>query len=83
MRALLPFQDSPTATRTPLKLYDFKLYQENAGGEVYVMLEEEPLCPECGYELTRIRVLKDGETGEITIEFLCDGPSEAYLRSKY
>jgi len=44
---------------------------------VYVLLEREcPLCPECGYELTGIRVLKEDETGEITIEFFCDGPGD-------
>ena len=40
------------------------------------MLEEGPLCPECGYQLTGIRVLKDDITAEITIEFYCDGASE-------
>ena len=40
------------------------------------MLEEDPLCPECGYELTGIRVLKDDTTAEITIEFFCDQAGE-------
>ena len=40
------------------------------------MLEEDPLCPECGYELTGFRVLKDDKTAEITIEFFCDGAGE-------
>lgn len=44
------------------------------------MLEEDPLCPECGYELTGIRVLKDDETGEITIEFFCDEAGDDVFR---
>jgi len=36
------------------------------------MIEEEPLCPECGYPLTGIKVLKDDEE-EIMIEFFCEG----------
>ena len=34
------------------------------------MVEEDPLCPECGYELTGIKVFKDDVTAEITIIFL-------------
>jgi hypothetical protein len=44
------------------------------------MVEEDPLCPECGYELTGIRVLKDDETGEITIEFFCDEAGDDIFR---
>ncbi len=39
------------------------------------MIEEEPLCPECGNPLTGIRVLKDNG-GKITIEFFCDEGGE-------
>ena len=39
------------------------------------MIEEEPLCPECGTPLTGIRVLKD-KRGKITIEFFCDEGGE-------
>ena len=39
------------------------------------MLEENPLCPECGYELTK-KFLKDDTTAEITIEFFCDQAGE-------
>jgi hypothetical protein len=38
---------------------------------VRLLIEEEPLCPECGNSLTGIRVLKD-KNGKITIEFFCD-----------
>ena len=41
-----------------------------------LMVEEDPLCPECGNELTGIRVLKDDETAKITLEFYCDGAGE-------
>jgi hypothetical protein len=44
------------------------------------MVEEDPLCPECGYELTGIKVFKDDETGEIAIEFFCDGPGDDKFR---
>lgn len=44
------------------------------------MLEEEPLCPECGYPLTGIRVYKDDETGEMTIEFFCDEAGDDIFR---
>ena len=44
------------------------------------MLEEDPLCPECGHELTGIRVLKDEVTAEITLEFYCDGAGEDIFR---
>lgn len=40
------------------------------------MIEEDPLCPDCGYELTGIEIFKDDDNGEITIEFFCDGASE-------
>ena len=43
------------------------------------MIEEEPLCPECGYPLTGIKVLKDN-TGKITIEFFCDEAGEDKFR---
>lgn len=39
------------------------------------MIQEEPLCPECGYPLTGITVLKD-RSGKITIEFYCDEAGE-------
>jgi hypothetical protein len=39
------------------------------------VIEEEPLCPECGNPLTGIRVLKD-KGGKITIEFFCDEGGE-------
>jgi hypothetical protein len=39
------------------------------------VIEEEPLCPECGYPLTGIKVLKD-KRGKITIEFFCDEAGE-------
>ena len=45
-----------------------------------MVLEEEPLCPECGYPLTGIKVYKDDETGEITIEFFCDEAGEDVFR---
>lgn len=44
------------------------------------MVEEDPICPECGYELTGIKVFKDDETSEITIEFFCDGPGDDIFR---
>lgn len=44
------------------------------------MVEEDPLCPECGYELTGIKVLKDDETGKITIEFFCDEAGDDIFR---
>jgi len=37
------------------------------------MEEEKPKCPECGHWLSCERYC-DKETGEITIEFWCDGP---------
>ena len=40
------------------------------------MFEEDPLCPECGYELTGIKIFKDDVTAEITIEFFCDQAGE-------
>lgn len=40
-----------------------------------LLIEEEPLCPECGNSLTGIRVLKD-KNGKITIEFFCDEGGE-------
>jgi len=43
------------------------------------MLEENPLCPECGYELTK-KCLKDDTTAEITIEFFCDQAGEDVFR---
>ena len=43
------------------------------------MLEEKPLCPECGYELTR-KTLKNDITAEITIEFFCDQAGEDIFR---
>ena len=43
------------------------------------MLEEGPLCPECGYELTK-KVLQDDITDEITIEFFCDQTGEDLFR---
>ena len=39
------------------------------------MIEEEPLCPECGNPLTGIRVMKD-KRGKITMEFFCDEGGE-------
>jgi hypothetical protein len=43
------------------------------------MIEEEPLCPECGYPLTGIRLLKDKKR-KITIEFFCDEAGEDIFR---
>ena len=43
------------------------------------MVEERPLCPECKYQLAS-RVLKDDETGEITIEYFCDEAGEDIFR---
>lgn len=43
------------------------------------LVEEEPLCPECGNSLTGIRVLKD-KNGKITIEFFCDECGEDIFR---
>lgn len=40
------------------------------------MLEEDPLCPECGYALTGITGHKEDMTDEFTIEFFCDGTGE-------
>jgi hypothetical protein len=45
------------------------------------VIEEEPLCPECGYPLTGIRVLKD-KSHKITIEFYCDMAGEDRFRFK-
>lgn len=44
------------------------------------MVEEDPLCPECGYELTGIKVLKDDLSNEIKIEFFCDQAGEDIFR---
>jgi len=35
------------------------------------MIEEDPLCPECGWQLTGIKIFKDDEQ-KIIIEFFCD-----------
>jgi hypothetical protein len=43
------------------------------------MREEEPLCPECGYPLTGIKVFKD-KSRKITIEFYCDEGGEDKFR---
>ena len=39
------------------------------------MVEERPFCPECGDPLS-ISVEKDDETGEIKIEFFCEGAGD-------
>lgn len=36
------------------------------------MIDERPLCPECGDPLS-VFFLKDPKTGRITIEFFCEG----------
>ena len=43
---------------------------------MHAMFEEEPLCPECGDPLAGIKNYKDDETGNITIEFFCDGTGD-------
>ncbi|NIO38702.1 hypothetical protein GTO27_13550 [Candidatus Bathyarchaeota archaeon] len=39
------------------------------------MVEERPFCPECGDPLS-IATEKDDETGEIMIDFFCEGAGD-------
>ncbi len=39
------------------------------------MVEERPFCPECGDPLS-IKTEKDDETGEIKIDFFCEGAGD-------
>ena len=43
------------------------------------MVQERPLCPECGDPLS-ITAKTDSETGEIAIDFFCEGPRNDQFR---
>ena len=43
------------------------------------MLEEDIVCPECGYSLSK-KILKDEITNEIYIEFFCDQAGDDLFR---